>query len=68
MDLVYAWTVPVAITAVVALWLLERAFPSEEHVEVLPSEDSPAETFRSFWGFSSARGVATVVGDYPGVD
>ena len=53
--------VPVAITAVVALWLLERAFPSEEHVEVLPSEDSPAETFRSFWGFSSARGVATVV-------
>ena len=61
MDLVYAWTVPVAITAVVALWLLERAFPSEEHVEVLPSEDSPAETFRSFWGFSSARGVATVV-------
>ena len=61
MDLVYAWTVPVAITAVVALWLLERAFPNEEHVEVLPSEDSPAETFRSFWGFSSARGVATVV-------
>lgn len=61
MDLVYAWTVPVAITAVVALWLLERAFPSEEHVEVLPSEDSPTETFRSFWGFSSARGVATVV-------
>ncbi|WP_303960717.1 lipopolysaccharide biosynthesis protein [Rothia mucilaginosa] len=61
MDLVYAWTVPVAITAVVALWLLERAFPSEEHLEVLPSEDSPTETFRSFWGFSSARGVATVV-------
>lgn len=61
MDLVYAWTVPVAITAVVALWLLERAFPSEEHVEVLPSEDSPTETFRSFWGFSSARGVATIV-------
>lgn len=61
MDLVYAWTVPVAITAVVALWLLERTFPSEEHVEVLPSEDSPTETFRSFWGFSSARGVATVV-------
>ncbi|WP_314707033.1 oligosaccharide flippase family protein [Rothia mucilaginosa] len=61
MDLVYAWTVPVAITAVVALWLLERAFPSEEHVAVLPSEDSPAETFRSFWGFSSARGVATIV-------
>ena len=61
MDLVYAWTVPVAITAVVALWLLERAFPSEEHVEVLPSEDFPTETFRSFWGFSSARGVATVV-------
>ena len=61
MDLVYAWTVPVAITAVVALWLLERAFPNEEHVEVLPSEDSPTETFRSFWGFSSARGVATVV-------
>lgn len=61
MDLVYAWTIPVAITAVVALWLLERAFPSEEHVEVLPSEDSPTETFRSFWGFSSARGVATVV-------
>ena len=61
MDLVYAWTVPVAITAVVALWLLERAFPSEEHVEVLPSEDSPTETFRSFWSFSSARGVATVV-------
>ena len=48
MDLVYAWTVPVAITAVVALWLLERAFPNEEHVEVLPSEDSPTETFRSF--------------------
>ena len=61
MDLVYAWTLPVAITAVVALWLLERAFPSEGHVEVLPSEDSPTETFRSFWGFSSARGVATVV-------
>ena len=61
MDLVYAWTVPVAITAVVALWLLERAFPNEEHVEVLPSEHSPTETFRSFWGFSSARGVATVV-------
>ena len=61
MDLVYAWTIPVAITAVVALWLLERAFPSEEHVEVLPSEDSPTETFRSFWGFSSARGVATVM-------
>jgi len=61
MDLVYAWTVPVAITAVVALWRLERAFPSEEHVEVLPSEDSPPEAFRSFWGFSSARGVATVV-------
>ena len=61
MDLVYAWTVPVAITAVVALWRLERAFPSEEHVEVLPSEDSPTETFRSFCGFSSARGVATVV-------
>lgn len=61
MDLVYAWTIPVAITAVVALWLLERAFPSEEHLEVLPSEDSPTETFRSFWGFSSARGVATVV-------
>ena len=61
MDLVYAWTIPVAITAVVALWLLELAFPSEEHVEVLPSEDSPAETFRSFWGFSSARGVATIV-------
>ena len=61
MDLVYAWTVPVAITAVVALWRLERAFPSEEHVEVLSSEDSPTETFRSFWGFSSARGVATVV-------
>ena len=61
MDLVYAWTVPVAITAVVALWRLERAFPSEEHVEVLPSEDSPTETFRSFWGFSSARGVATVM-------
>ena len=61
MDLVYAWTIPVAITAVVALWLLERTFPSEEHVEVLPSEDSPTETFRSFWGFSSARGVATVV-------
>ena len=61
MDLVYAWTIPVAITAVVALWLLERAFPAEEHVEVLPSEDSPTETFRSFWGFSSARGVATVV-------
>lgn len=61
MELVYAWTIPVAITAVVALWLLERAFPSEEHVEVLPSEDSPTETFRSFWGFSSARGVATVV-------
>ena len=61
MDLVYAWTVPVAITAVVALWRLERAFPSEEHVEVLPSEDSPTETFRSLWGFSSARGVATVV-------
>lgn len=61
MDLVYAWTVPVAITAVVALWRVERAFPSEEHVEVLPSEDSPTETFRSFWGFSSARGVATVV-------
>ena len=61
MDLVYAWTVPVAITAVVALWRLERAFPSEEHVEVLPSEESPTETFRSFWGFSSARGVATVV-------
>ncbi len=61
MDLVYAWTIPVAITAVVALWLLERAFLSEEHVEVLPSEDSPPETFRSFWGFSSARGVATIV-------
>lgn len=61
MDLVYAWTIPVAITAVVALWLLERAFPSEEHVEVLSSEDSPPETFRSFWGFSSARGVATIV-------
>ena len=61
MDLVYAWTVPVAVTAIVALWLLERAFPNEEHVEVLPSEDSPTETFRSFWGFSSARGVATVV-------
>ena len=61
MDLVYAWTVPVAITAVVALWLLERAFPNEEHVEVLPSEEAPTETFRSFWGFSSARGVATVV-------
>ena len=61
MELVYAWTIPVAITAVVALWLLERAFPNEEHVEVLPSEDSPTETFRSFWGFSSARGVATVV-------
>ena len=42
--------------------------PNEEHVEVLPSEDSPTETFRSFWGFSSARGVATVVGDDPGVD
>ena len=38
MDLVYAWTVPVAITAVVALWLLERAFPNEEHVAVLRSE------------------------------
>ena len=61
MELVYAWTIPVAITAVVALWLLERAFPNEEHVEVLPSEDSPTETFRSFWGFSSARGVATIV-------
>lgn len=61
MDLVYAWTVPVAITAVVALWLLERAFPNEEHVEVLPSEEAPTETFRSFWGFSSARGVASVV-------
>lgn len=61
MDLVYAWTVPVAITAIVALWLLERAFPNEEHIEVLPSEDSPGETFRSFWSFSSARGVATVV-------
>lgn len=61
MDLVYAWTVPVAVTAIVALWLLERAFPNEEHVEVLPSEHSPTETFRSFWGFSSARGVATVV-------
>lgn len=61
MDLVYAWTVPVAITAIVALWLLERAFPNEEHMEVLPSEDSPEETFRSFWSFSSARGVATVV-------
>lgn len=61
MDLVYAWTVPVAITAIVALWLLERAFPNEEHMELLPSEDSPEETFRSFWSFSSARGVATVV-------
>lgn len=61
MDLVYAWTVPVAVTAIVALWLLERAFPNEEHVEVLPSEHSPTETFRSFWGFSSARGVATIV-------
>ena len=60
MDLVRL-TVPVAITAIVALWLLERAFPNEEHVEVLPSEDSPEETFRSFWSFSSARGVATVV-------
>ena len=61
MDLVYSWTVPVAVTAIVALWLLERAFPNEEHVEVLPSEHSPTETFRSFWGFSSARGVATIV-------
>ena len=61
MQLVYAWTVPVAVTAIVALWLLERAFPAEEHVEVLPTEDSPGETFRSFWSFSSARGVATVV-------
>ena len=53
------WTVPVAITAVVALWLLERASPRSMWRFFL--EDSPAETFRWFWGFSSARGVATVV-------
>ena len=61
MDLVYAWTVPGGNYCGGCFVAFERAFPNEEHVEVLPSEDSPTETFRSFWGFSSARGVATVV-------
>ena len=68
MELVYAWTIPVAITAVVALWLLERAFPNEEHVEVLPSEDSPTETVPFVLGFQLCTRCRYRCGDDPGVD
>ena len=54
MDPGVCLTVPVAITAIVALWLLERAFPNEEHVEVLPSEDSRRRLSVPSWSFSSA--------------
>lgn len=62
-----AWTVPVAVVLAAMLPLLVRLVREDDarHAEpVAPAPAAPdaaAETRRSFWSFSSARGVSTVV-------
>ena len=55
MDLVYAWTIPVAITAVVALWLWSVRSLLRSMWRFFLLKILRPRTFRSFWGFSSAR-------------
>lgn len=62
LDLVFAWTLPVAATAVLTLWIVECSIPTEkDRLTSKASASAPVETARSFWVFSSARGVATIV-------
>ena len=65
MGLVWAWTIPVIITTAVTAYLLNRPLPEEMSQDTPPTtnehQDAPEETLRSFWMFSSARGVAAIV-------
>ena len=65
MGLVWAWTIPVIITTAVTAYLLNRPLPEEMSQDAPPTtnehQDAPEETLRSFWMFSSARGVAAIV-------
>ncbi|MFW0155785.1 lipopolysaccharide biosynthesis protein [Rothia sp. P6271] len=59
LALAFSWVIPVVIVAVVAFFAVRGSLPTEE--DSLVENPLPAETSRSFWSFSSARGVSAVV-------
>lgn len=62
LDLVFAWTLPVAATALLTLWVVESYMPrSKDRPQSEAAATTPQESAHSFWTFSSARGVATIV-------
>lgn len=66
LQLTAAWTVPVLLVAVLAVsatWRAVRDSGRAADVAVIEGyrTDAPGSTFRSFWGFSSARGISALV-------
>ncbi|MEX3611255.1 polysaccharide biosynthesis C-terminal domain-containing protein [Rothia sp. LK2588] len=59
LSLALAWTIPVVVVALVAIVLVKRGMPKAS--DELVADAGPAETAKSFWGFSAARGVSAVV-------
>ena len=58
LPLAAAWTVPVAVVALLAVVLVRRALPV---AQAAPSGKDPPVSPRRFWSFASARGVTAVI-------
>lgn len=57
--LALAWSAPIIAVLLLAVFLVRKYMPTAPDLVVQGA--SAEETMRSFWGFSSARGVATIV-------
>lgn len=57
--LALAWSVPVIIVALTTIVMVRKSLPRGEDQVI--ANAPPEETAKSFWGFSSARGVSAVV-------
>lgn len=58
-SLSLAWSVPVIVVSIVTILMVKKYLPQGE--DELVDNAGPEESFKSFWGFSSARGVSAIV-------
>lgn len=59
LSLALAWAIPVVVVGLIALVLVRKYMPRAE--DDVAEGSVPAETSKTFWGFSAARGVSAVV-------
>ncbi|GAA1746390.1 lipopolysaccharide biosynthesis protein [Rothia terrae] len=57
--LALAWSTPIILVLLIAIWLVKKHMPTGP--DTVATDAPAAETSKSFWTFSSARGVATIV-------